>query len=200
MATLEDKATGITAAVTSDRHLEVNARTYPVPDREAIAGNSYNFNTGSITLTNASTANGICYLKNTATDGSVYIITAFFYLMGNSTGGTGDGRWEILRNPSTGTLIESTPTTQAPVNRNFGSGKVLTGDFYKAGASGDTITNGTVAIESLLSSPAGRVTITVGAVVLNPGDSVGMRYTTQASNTSQAVEAAVAIYKQTLTL
>lgn len=196
MASIEDKATGVSAAVTEDRHLEVNSRTTSSTDSEALEGNSYNFNTGAVTLTGASEANGLAYLKNTSSDGSIYVITAFFYIFGASTGGTGDGLVEILRNPTTGTTITSTPTTQTPINRNFGSGKTLVGDFYKSGASGDTITDGTVAIETIASS--GRVVVTVGAVVLNPGDSVGVRYTTQAGNTSQDVMIAVALYKQTL--
>lgn len=193
---INDPLTHDTMRVTSDGHAEVSARTTTIAAAEAFLGNAYNFNTGSITLTNASTANGIAWIKNTTTS-ETYVITAMFYLFGNSTSGTGDGLMEVLRNPTTGTVV-SDASTQAPVNRDFGSAKTLTGSFFKASGSGKTITDGTVAIESLFSAPTGRAALTVGAIIIPPGASIGWRYTTQASNSSQSIQVACAIHRQTL--
>lgn len=191
---IRDAETNRSAVTGADGHLHTAARTIAIDAAEAHEGNSFNFNTGTITLTNAATANGMAYIKNTTT-AEVWVITAMFYLFGNSTSGTGDALMEVLRNPSTGTLIDTTPVTQAPVNRDFSSAKTLSGDFFKAGASGDTLTDGDVVIESLFSNPTGRQTLGVGAIVIKPGNSIGWRYTTQTSNSSQGVQVACAIYK-----
>ena len=192
---IRDPNSGDGMHVTPDGHGAVAARTESLAEAEALEGWAFNFNTGDITLTNAATANGVAYMKNTSE--AVYIIPSIIYIFGNSTSGTGDGLVEILRNPTAGTVI-SDASEQVPVNRNFGSSNTLTCNCYKASGSGKTLTGGTVLLETRLSSPLGRVFIAPGSIILEPGSSIGIRYTTQASNSSQIVQFAMSIHRLTL--
>jgi hypothetical protein len=158
----------------------------------------YNINTGTITLTNA-TKTSILYIKNEGNDDLV--ITALIYNLGNSTGGTGDGTVDVLRNPTAGDIITNANDVAvgpaASANQNFGASNILSGKFYK-GATGETaLSGGSLTVSSLLASPAGRIVITLGSVVLPKGSSLGIDYTPQTSNTSQAVQVAAACFVKT---
>lgn len=166
-------------------------RSVNTPENEQATknGDSYNINTGLIDLTNAAET-PIVYLKNNE---SVSLhIKAVIFGTWTSTGGSGtDGvpKLVIVRNPSTGTIIESTPTNvDINSNRNFGSSKTLTVDAYK-GATGDTMTDGTDHIIVQLGT-SGRTVISIDEV-LPKGSSIGVKYTPQGSNTSQEVYCAV---------
>lgn len=102
-------------------------------------GNGYNINTGIVSI---SATTGMLYIKNNE-DKNLLIDDIIVGTGAGDYNTTGMVQIQITRNPTTGTLIESTPTTVPMIqNRNFGSSKSLTADAYVAGASGDTITNG----------------------------------------------------------
>ncbi len=166
-------------------------------DREAYSsqlGNSFNLNTGRITLTNGATENGVMYVKNN--ENSPLVLTNFFYQTGVSTGGTGNIYVSIIRNPTTGTLISGATAGEINVNRNFGSSRTLDVTFYK-GATGTTITDGAIALESILATTTQRIAVSAGAITLPKGASVGVKFTTPTSNTSMVVEFAIACYLET---
>jgi len=126
-------------------------------------GNAYNVNSGLITLTTAGES-GIIYLKNKeALDFHVTRVVAIF---GPSSGGStvDTVRVRVYRNPTTGTLITNTAGVAANSNRNFGSSNDFDSDAF-AGAEGNTITDGSVHIDSLI-DPGSRVSFGVDEILI----------------------------------
>lgn len=154
-------------------------------------GYAFNINTGNITLTNAATANGVLYLKNN--ENYDLVITNFFYNFGNSTGGSGNMYVDIIRNPSTGTLISGATAVDVNINRNFGSSRALSVSAYK-GATGLTVTNGETALKSIFNTTAQRVALSAGAITLPKGSAIGIVFTTPSGNTSLICSFAIACY------
>lgn len=99
--------------------------------------------TGGITLTSASeSALFYTYWMNTERH---MVLTRQIFSFGPSTGGAGQVRVRIVRNPTGGTLISS-GTAVTPVNNNFGSSLTANGT-WKKGAEGSTVTGGTDIID-----------------------------------------------------
>jgi hypothetical protein len=182
---------GYSAEVDSENRLRVFSIAEPEVFNASSLGNSYNFNTGVINLTSASKS-AVFYIKNNGD--SDLIITQLFYLIGNSTAGTGDVLVTVLRNPTTGTIISNAVAMEMDgVNRNFGSSKNLTTDSYK-GAEASTFTNGDKIIESIIDQSPTRVTVEVGGLVIPRGTSIGIDITPATSNSSLDVEFAASVY------
>lgn len=185
---------GYGAKVDSSNRLHVDSIG---TDREAFssqAGLSFNLNTGIITLTNAATKNAVMYVVNN--EDYPLIITNLFYQTGASTGGSGNILVDIVRNPTTGTIVSGATAVDINVNRNFGSSRALAVTAYK-GATGLTFTNGTKALESILATATQRIAVSAGAITLPKGSSIGINLTTPTGNTSMAVEFAIACYLET---
>ena len=182
---------GYSAEVDSENRLRVFSVSEQEVYNASSLGNSYNFNTGVINLTSASKS-AVFYIKNNGD--SDLIITQLFYLIGNSTAGTGDVLITVLRNPTTGTIISNAVAMEMDgVNRNFGSSKILTTDSYK-GAEASTFTNGDKIIESIIDQSPTRVSIEVGGLVIPKGSSIGIDITPATSNSSLDVEFAASVY------
>ena len=147
-------------------------------------GRSYNINTGTINLTTAGES-GVLYIKNTGLNDIK--ITSVGFLLGNSTGGTGDLELKIYKNTTTGTLVSGASAVSINQNKNFGSSKTLSATTYK-GAEGSTITNGTLTYSSLLAGAARTYVIATGDVDLTSGASMAVSITPQTSNTSMDVQ------------
>ena len=187
---------GYLAKVDSLNRIRTFSITEPDVDAASELGNSYNFNTGIINLTSANKS-AVFYIKNNGDNPLVF--PTLFYLLGNSTGGTGDVLITVLRNPSAGTIISgATDMEMNGVNRNFGSSKGLTVDAYK-GQEGSTFTDGEKVVESIFNQSPTRAAISVGAIVLPKGSSIGIDITPAAGNTSLDVEFAAAAYVRSIT-
>jgi len=93
-------------------------------------------------------------------------------------------------------LISNAVAVSVNSNFNFGSASDLSATAYK-GAEGYTITDGSV-FASTRSSANGRIALTLGDIVIPKGSSLGIKYTTQASNSSQKVQFAISGFLQTL--
>lgn len=169
-----------------DENLRIQAYSVSVTGQEANAelGRTYNINTGTVTLTTANKS-AVMYVKNNGREDLK--ITTIGYLLGNSTGGSGDLLAEVIRNPTTGTIIDNEVAVDVESNKNFGSTNTLEVDAYK-GVEGDTITNGTVAFPSLIAGSGRVYLIQTGSVVLPQGASLGVNITPQASNTDMDVQ------------
>jgi len=151
-------------------------------------GRAFNINTGVIDLSNAVDTPCI-YLKNDETQ--TLVITSVAIGVAASTGGSATIPVEatFIRNPTTGTIITSTPTdVDINSNRNFGSSGTLTADVYK-GATGDTMTDGENHIFVYLSHSA-RAFITIHEAVPK-GKTFGVKIKAPASNTSLKVYVAL---------
>lgn len=181
---------GYQAKVDINNRLEVSSITETISANKTHLGYSYNINTGTIALTSANES-ALLYLKNTGIN--PIVITALFYLLGNSDG-TGDTLVQVIKNPTTGTLV-SGGTTVTPINRHFSSSRALTATTKK-GVEGSTITDGTVVIESIFNS-VGRKTVSVGAIILTQGNSIAIEMTPPSGNGAMNVQMAIALYEDT---
>jgi hypothetical protein len=189
---IEDgKGSGKLAHVDSSQRLTTFATTESEQAFESFNGNAYNINTGAVTLTTAGES-AVFYMKNTSTN--TWVTETLFYLLGNSTSGTGDMDVTVERNPTGGTIVTNAVAVDINANRNFGSSNTLTGDFYK-GVEGDTLTGGTDAVFSIFGSYPARAAIDVGTIIMPPGSSIGVLVDCPASNTSQRVAVAVNVFE-----
>jgi hypothetical protein len=185
---------GYGAKVDIDNRLHVDSISTDRESYSSQSGFSFNVNTGLITLTNAATKNAVMYLVNN--EDYPLVITNLFYQTGTSTGGSGNIIVDVLRNPTTGTIVSGASAVEININRNFGSSRTLAVTAYK-GATGNTFTNGTKALESILPTSVQRVAVSAGAITLPKGSSIGVNITTPTGNTSMAVEFAIACYLET---
>lgn len=182
------------AGVTSDNRLQVASRTETEELHETDLGNSYNLNSGELNFT-GTTESGMLYIKNTGAD--PIIVPAFIWLLGTTNGTFGEWRLRVYRNPTTGTLI-SDASALTPINKNFGSNKLLSDQatIYKASGYGKTVTDGDVAIFTMVSS-SGRFVVSV-AVELPTGGSLAMTVEAPGSTTDADVAVAIAPYVKTV--
>lgn len=190
----DGSGTGYRAKVDKRKRLHTDSVTFGRSELEVEEGNGYNINTGIVNLTSANKS-AVLYFKNSEDD--PVVITSLFYLFGDSNVSSGEILVDVLRNPSTGTIVSNAVDAEmAGVNRNFGSTKNLSADIYK-GVEGDTFTNGDKVIESLFADSPGRYTLNVGDIVLTKGSSIGFNITPPSGNTSMNVEFAFSCFLDT---
>lgn len=155
----------------------------------------YNINTGDITLTDANKTS-MLYIKNNGLYDMV--ITALIYNLGATSNGSGDAVIEVLRNPTAGDIVTNANDCQVgpgvSANQNFGSTNTMTGLFYKGATSEGVLSDGTASVLTRSASNTGRIVVALGAMILPKGSSLGVEYTPPASNTSQIVQFAAAVY------
>jgi hypothetical protein len=190
MSKIED-STGKRYGERVDENNRLHTRSVTTSEnfQATVRGDSYNINTGIINLTNA-VETPLIYVKNNE-DVDLHILTIVVGAWTSTNGSGTDGvpKIVIIRNPTTGTIITSTPTdVDINSNRNYGDSKTLTIDAYK-GATGDTMTNGDDHI-IIQTGTSGRTVIPIDEI-LTKGDSIGVKYTPQGSNTSQKVYCAI---------
>ncbi len=198
MSVIDDgTGTGKKAKVDSTNRLQTSAVTEPIADHAAESGVKFNINTGDITVTNA-TKTTMLYIKNTGSD--EIVISALIYNLGTTASGSGDVKIDVIRNPTTGDIIDNTNDVEAgngtEANQNFGSNLVLNADIYK-GATGETLVNGSTSVSTRSASATGRIVVTLGSIVIPKGSSIAVNYTPPTSNTSQIVQFAAACYVRT---
>jgi hypothetical protein len=186
---IDGTGTGNVAKVDSRNRLSTLSISETTSESAARDGNSYNINTGTINLTSANES-GVLYIKNNG-DNDI-VLLQIGYLVGNSTGGTGDFNAKVVFNPTGGTVISGATSVDVNVNKNAGSSKTLTVDCYK-GAEGNTITGGNDTYLSLLPSAGRSYVINTGSIHLPKGSSLGITLTPQSSNTSTDVQIFLAV-------
>lgn len=175
---------GYKAQVDSELRLRVFATTRSAAENATFDGDSYNLNTGIVTLTNTADT-PVMYLKNNE-DRNLHIQT-IVVILGASASGTGESKITVISNPTTGTTISNANDIDINANRNFGSSNELAALAYK-GAIGETITDGTNYIQSLISAGS-RVAFNIDTIIPK-GKSIGIKIQPPASNTSMATEVA----------
>jgi len=184
MGVIEDgKGTGTKAGVDNNNLLETHA--YTEDYKEYILennGTAFNINTGLITLTSASISS-VLYMENTGEENM--IVPKLIYLMGNSTGGSGDIIISIYKNITAGTIIDGASDVEMLHSRNLGISAPPEGNIYK-GAEGNTGTGGTKIISTIVSGPT-KVIIDVGNIVMPRGKNICVELTPQTGNTSMGM-------------
>jgi len=180
MVLIDDgKGRGFKAEVDSSNQLKV----FSVTESELIdrieAAKGYSISSGILDLTNTS-ANGILYFKSN--ESNDVFVNGLHVQIGESAGATDALLIELIRNPSTGTLI-SDANTVTPVNFNFGSSDTLSGDSFLASAAAKTVTDGTV-ITRFLVPELGEYDVPFPLIILQKGNAVAVRITPATGNTS----------------
>lgn len=190
---IKDGNNGYIAQVDAQYRIRTFATTEAEETYESFNGNSYNINTGAITLTSANESS-VLYIKNN--ESFPLVISKLFYLIGNSTGGTGDMDITVVRNPTGGTLISNAVAVDINQNRNFGSSNTLDVLAYK-GVEGDTCTGGNDIIFSIFNQSATRAALDVGTIIIPKGSSIAVQVDPGASNTSLRVAIAAQVFLAT---
>ena len=175
---------GQVATVDGNKRLHVEAVSRDDAAEATVKGDSYNLNTGSVTLTSAS-ASAVAYLKND--DTRQFRIDAIIVILGPSTSGvaTEGVGVTIVKNP---TAFSTSTAGDINQNRNFGSGKTFTSTFYK-GAEAATITGGDNYILSIVSSGARTALVDLDTSI-DPGNSIAISIDPQGSNSNMLVQVA----------
>jgi len=182
---------GNVAKVTDEKRLETASITTSDKDHACGLGDTYNINTGDITLTDANETT-VLYIKNN--ESNPLVLTALIYNLGASTGGSGDVKLNIVRNPTTGDIVTNATAADTVSNLNYGSSKTLTADVYKGATVDSVVTDGTVSVSTRSASNTGRIVVSLGALVIPQGSSLAVNYTPPTSNTSQITQFAVACF------
>ena len=178
---------GYDVKIDSNNRLHIDGVVRSEREQAALVGNCYNISTGPITLTSAS-ASAVFYMDYS--DAFPFVIEEILIILGGTTGGAGDAQVEILKNPTTGTIIDNAVTINTLENRDFSSSKTVSGNLYN-GAEGYTLTDGTSFAKTTRSSFGTVIAFDAAPIVLRKGNSIGIKYTPPAGNTSQSVTIAI---------
>ena len=192
---IDGTGTGNRAKVDEHKRLHVDAITFGRSEQEVELGNGYSVNTGTFSLT-SDTKSACLYMKNN--EDFDMVLTIMVYIFGNSNA-NGDCTVDVIKNPTTGTIIDGAVNAEmAGVNRNFSSSLSLKDStlIYK-GAEGNTFTNGTKLISSIVQTPS-RTPIIIGDIVLPKGSSIGFDVTPPTGNTAMDTQLALGFFVDTL--
>jgi len=191
MSTIEDgSGDSYTAKVDLNKRLHTRSVSLTEHHDSTDLGDSYNINTGVVTLTTANDS-AVLYVKNNEEKG--LNISAIVVGMGPSTGGSGGiPKITMVRNPTAGTIVSGATAVDISSNRNFGSSNILSADAYKGDGTAMTFTDGTEHIISFQTAN-GRAFFTVDEI-LPKTKSIGIKIDPQAGNTSMDVYVALVCY------
>lgn len=190
MKILDGTGGGYLAKVDQHNRLATDSLTVDEALNATFEGMSYNVNSGDITLTSANES-GVVYVSNTNSSVDI-VVDTLILIMGASTGGSGDLKVDVKRNPTAGTLISS-GTAFDSVNRDFGSANTLGATILK-GAEGSTVTDGDDAFKTIIT--AQNRTVAPVNYVLRPGNSIAITITPPTGNTSMTIQAGFSCYER----
>lgn len=181
MATIiqDGTGTGDRLRVTSFNRLLAQSVTITEEDDAIQRGEGYQIASGPVSFT-SSTASSILYTKND--DDRDFVIDRCVLILGSAVGAgtTDDWTFQVLRNPTAGTLIDNAVTAGIS-NSNHGSANIPAGLNYK-GVQGDTLTDGTGAAQPIKQS-IDRIILPLGRR-LPKGTSIGFKLTPPTGTTS----------------
>jgi hypothetical protein len=178
------------AKVDASGRLETQTVTLTEQELSSEVGRSFNVFSDDVTLTTANESGVLYYKHGEDLDA---IVTGIIYNFGSSTGGSGECKIKVFRNPTAGTLI-STASAGSKANRDFRSSELLSGStVYKGTGAALTVTDGDVILPSRFGAPA-RVFIGTGNFRLTRNNSIAVTVTPPSGNTSMIVQAAFAIH------
>lgn len=175
------------ARVDANKRLHTQAVTSPTNEQATQKGNSFNINTGLVTLGTANET-PILYLKNNE-DAGFHVISIIVGFQTSTDGVGNDASWKVVKDPDAGTVISSPVTAPMISNRNFGSSAVLDADVF-IGADGKGLTGGTDHIQVIQNDGGTRVAIPIDEL-LPKGHAIGILITPPASNSSMVVYCAI---------
>lgn len=180
------------AEVTSDNRLASDSISRDQLEYGILKGYGFNVSTGTINLTtNGESAVG--YFKYTGN--KTLVIKEILVILQASTGGAGTSIIKLIKNPSTGTIIDNAIPVTSAQNRDFGSAYLLQAIAYK-GAEGNTFTDGNIFSLTTRAAAAEIVAFDAAPIVLRKGNSIGVTFTPASGNTSQDIVIAGTVYEE----
>lgn len=188
--------TGNNAKVDKNKRLHVDSSSRTEDEQAALIGQSYNINTGTITLTSDGTS-AVCYLKYNGDQ--ALVIKEILGIVGSTTGGSGDAEMKLIKNPTAGTIISGATNVTTNQNRDFSSANIFDGLAYK-GSEGLTITDGVSFADTTRSSFGTTIAFDASSIVLRKGNSIGVTFTPPSGNTSQTIKIAITCFVETADL
>tara|TARA_R110002124_G_C8933198_1_gene512179 strand:- start:1387 stop:1974 length:588 start_codon:yes stop_codon:yes gene_type:complete len=183
--------TGLRAKVNSSNRLTVDSIETTAESLASSSGDSFNVSNDIVNIT-SDVETALIHIKNTNSED--WVITRVYFHFGGSTGGVGSGEFCMIQNATTGTLI-SGGTAAVPVNANFGSAKLLVGQFLQ-GTNGSTITDGTEFVRTIVPNFTSRNIIPFDSVVIPPGASLSLQFKPPTGNTSLKVQLGVNFFRR----
>ena len=183
--------TGSRAKVNSSNRLTVDSIETTAESLASGSGDSFNVSNDIVEIT-SDTETALIHIQNTNSED--WVVTRVYFHFGGSTGGVGSGEFCMIQNATTGTLI-SGGATVSPVNANFGSAKLLVGEFLQ-GTNGSTVTNGTEFVRTIVPNFTSRNIIPFDSVVIPPGASLSLQVKPPAGNTSLKVQLGVNFFRR----
>lgn len=186
--------------VDSNGRGHVDAVSFKRGEQATELGYGFNFNTGVITLTDA-TETSVLYIKNLNIE--PLVITSLIYMTGKATGPAADlySLVTVYSNPTAGTIItDAVDAEMAGVNREIGSPNEVNCNVYKGDTADDdfTTTEGKI-IESIIPDTVQRIAIPeTGDIVVDRNKAIGITITPPTGSTSLDVEIALAGFIDTL--
>ncbi len=182
---LVDGHSGKTAAVDNGNRQSTTAVTTTSQGDATERADSYNINSGDVSVTDAS-EQGIVYVLNNETRD--LHVAAIVCIVGVSAAGT-TNKIRIYKNPTAGTLISGATLVDINSNRNFGSNKILSVTAYKGDGS-STVTDGTVHIQSIGGTSNSRIFFGIDEI-LPTGSAIAVTFEITANAAGVDCEAAV---------
>lgn len=183
---LDGTGSGLKAKVSADNRLQVRAVSEEEIIHNGELGNSYNFNTGNISLGADAT---LIYLKNNSDNN--FILESIIMAIDSGITYASFPYITAVRNPTGGDLITDATAISMNQNRNFGSSKTAEVNVYK-GKSAGTLTGGdNIALFQV--SQTGRSVYPV-SFVLPKGSSIGITLDLNASSGSANIYCALVGY------
>ena len=188
--------TNYEAKVDANKQLHVFALTENEQNSALEGGNLFNINTGLIALTG--TSDSAClYIKNDEApvngESALIISSIIIGLFDRSATITDAAIATIIRNPTTGTIIDDASSITMKSNSNFGSSNGLSSLCYKATGTGKTFTDGDDHAIVLLGD--GRTPIPELNIDLPKGSSIGVNIDLNTSGGANVYIAVVAYRK-----
>lgn len=178
-------------AVHVDDEGKMQTRSVTITEQasKALVGETFNINTGLVTLTN-DTETPLFYFKNTG-ESKPIILTRIFITFLTSTGGSGHVLGCVKRGTTGGTILDQ--DLEKVSNFNFGA-SVEPNAELRFGATNITETGGTPVPEFLFTGDNQRHIIPFDSITLPRGASALFTFTPPAGNTSIIVQAGANVY------
>lgn len=180
---------GNRAEVDNFGRIEAHAVSTSEQTDRAVIGETFNLNTGNITLTDALDT-PIFFIKNDGEDRDL-IVTRLFFTFGASAGGSGVINATVVRGPTGGSIL--TDTALDIFNFNFGSGNTISVDV-NIGATGSTVTGGSSPFRFLFTGDNQRHLIGFDSIVLPRGASMAITLQPPTGNTSMIIQSGLNLY------
>lgn len=177
---------GYNVAVDQTNKIQTRTVSASITEEGTVNGDSFNINSGLITLT-SSNASGLLYYKHN--EDRPFHIDALAIGIDNLGTNTTQTIITMIRNPTTGTLISTAAAVDMNQNRNFGSSKTLVDSLAYKGAEGHTVTDGDD-IAMFFQSAGGRLFATID-FIMTKGDSLAITMDPQVSSGTTTVYCAI---------